>query len=163
MQGHRPLIRFPRIHDPMHRLPRIDRARIRRRQLHRVRCEQFALSRLDILKSDMKIFDQQLSHRSCHPAILVAMIVHGTALSHIPTNRDYFIEIGFIDQIACVILRVPGQIRRKAGFIDSASPPAMTSPRRSPQKPLPEEPEASGPVRQSELAAVLPAHSYFNP
>src|SRR6266436_6798989 len=59
VQGHRALVRFPRIHHAVHRLPRIDRARVGRRQLHSVGCEQTALARLDILKFHVKILDQQ--------------------------------------------------------------------------------------------------------
>src|ERR1700676_1212104 len=88
VQGHRTLVRLPRIHHPVHRLPRIDGARISRGQLHRVRCEQLALARLDIFKSNVKIFDQQLSHRRRHPAILAAMIVHRTALPNLPADGD---------------------------------------------------------------------------
>src|SRR6266852_794906 len=108
VKRHRALVRFARIHHPVHRLPRIDRAWISRRQLHRVRCEQLALARLDILKSDVKIFDQQFSRRRRHPAILVTMIVHRTALPNVPADGDQFVEVCFVDEVARIVLPVPG-------------------------------------------------------
>src|SRR6202521_816159 len=118
VQGHRTLVRLPRIHHPVHRLPRIDRAWIGRCQLHGVRCEQAALARLDILKSDVKIFDQQFSRRRRHPAILAAMIVHRTALPNLPTDSDQFVEVCFVDEVAGIVLPVPDQIGPEAGFVD---------------------------------------------
>src|ERR1700733_6326360 len=100
VQRDRPLIPRSRIHHPMHRLPRIDRARIRRRQLHRVRCGHLTLSRLNILKSYVEIFYQQAPHRSRHPAILPAMIVHRTALPNLPADGEQFVEIRLVDEIA---------------------------------------------------------------
>ena len=64
------LVRFPRIHHPVHRLLRIDRARVRQGQLHRVRCRETALARLDILELQVEIFDKKFSDRRGHPAIL---------------------------------------------------------------------------------------------
>jgi hypothetical protein len=77
-----------------------------------------ALSRRNILKFDMEIFDSQLSDRSRHPAILVPMVVYRTALPYLPAHGDKLIEIGLVDQIARVMLPVPGQVRCKTEFRD---------------------------------------------
>jgi len=122
VQRYGALFRFPRIHHTVHWLPRINHARSSRRQLHRIRCEQLAPARLEILKSDMKIFDQQFSNRGSHPAILVAMIVHRTALSNLPANGHQFVEIRLVDKVAGVVLPVPAQIGSETGFFDRHPP-----------------------------------------
>ena len=89
---------------------------------YRVRCQQPALARLDILKSHVKIFDQQLSHPRRHPAILVSMIVHRNALPNLPADGHQFVEVRFVDQDARVVLPVPAQIGRETGFFDGHLP-----------------------------------------
>jgi hypothetical protein len=66
----------------------------------------------------MEVFDSKLSDRSRHPAILIAMVMYGTALSYLPTDGHKLVEIGLIDQIAGVMLAVPGQEGCKAKFCD---------------------------------------------
>jgi len=46
------------------------------------------------------------------------MIVHGTALANLPADGDEFVESGFVDQVAGVVLGIPAQKRRETGFRD---------------------------------------------
>jgi hypothetical protein len=108
VQGYSALICLSGIDHAMHRLPRIDCAWIYNGQLNRIRCAQAATPRLNILKFDMEIFHGQFSDWRGHPAILVAMIVDGTALAYLPANGDKLVKIRFINQVASVMLAIPG-------------------------------------------------------
>jgi hypothetical protein len=92
----------------LHRFPRIDRAWICNSQLNGIRCEQAAIPGLDVLKFYVEIFYHQFSDGRGHPTVLIAMIVHGTALADLPADGDEFVEIGFVDEVAGVVLAVPG-------------------------------------------------------
>ena len=108
MQGNSALIRLSRIDHTMHWLPRIDRAWICNGQLNRIRCAQAAVSRLEILKFYVEIFHRQFSDWRRHPAILTTMIVDGAALAYLPANGHELVEIRFINQVAGVMLGIPG-------------------------------------------------------
>jgi len=118
MQRYRALIRFAGVDYAMHWLLGIDRAWIGQRQLNRVRCKQTAFPRFNILKFDMEVFDSQLSHWSCHPTILASMVMYGAALPNLPTDGHKLVEIGLIDQVARVMLPVPGQVGCKTELCD---------------------------------------------
>ena len=46
------------------------------------------------------------------------MIVHRTALAYIPADGEEFVELGLVDEVAGVVLAVPGQIGGEAGLVD---------------------------------------------
>ena len=67
--------------------------------------------RANILFHDMEILHQQTADGHRHPAILIAMVVDGAGLADFPADGDQFIEGSFIDEVASVVLAVPGEIR----------------------------------------------------
>ena len=66
----------------------------------------------------MKVFHLKYAERNRHPAVLVAMIVHGTRLTNFPTDRHQFVKRSAVDQIARVVLTIPVQVRRERIGID---------------------------------------------
>ena len=67
---------------------------------------------------DVKIVHQQSSDRHGHPAVLVAMVVHRTGLPNFPTDSHQLVQRSLVDQIARVVLAIPGEIRRKRLGVD---------------------------------------------
>src|SRR5215469_11446625 len=59
----------------------------------------------------MKILHLQAAQRDRHPAVLIAMIVDRTGLAYFPADGHQLIERSAIDQIARVVLTIPGEIR----------------------------------------------------
>ena len=61
----------------------------------------------------MKILDQQAADGDGHPAVLVAVVVDGTGLADFPADGNQFVERSFVDQVAGVVLAIPGEIGRQ--------------------------------------------------
>src|SRR4029077_15093438 len=95
----------------MYRLQRIDSARMPGIHLHSISGFQFATAFFDLLKNDAVVFDEQSADRNSHPAVLVAMIMDGTGLTHFPTDCNQFVEQRLVDQIAVVVLAIPVEVR----------------------------------------------------
>src|SRR5215471_2367637 len=70
---------------------------------------------LKILRYQMKVFYQQSPDGHQHPAVLLAMVVDGARLTHLPANGNELIERCLIDQVAGVVLAVPGEKGVKTG------------------------------------------------
>jgi len=118
MQRNGALIGLPRVDDTVHRIAGIDGARMCWRQFHGVRRNEAAFSRGEILKFEMKVFDLEAADGGGHPTILVAMVVHGANLAGLPADGEEFVELGFIDEVARVVLAVPAEIGSEGGFLD---------------------------------------------
>src|SRR5580692_3605998 len=58
----------------------------------------------------MEILYQQAADGDSHPAVLVAVVVDRASLADLPTDGDQFVERIFVDQVAGVVLAIPGQI-----------------------------------------------------
>jgi hypothetical protein len=110
VQTYRPLLEFTRIEDTMHRLQWINRARMRRIHLDSFRGFELADAFVQILRDDPVILNQESPDRRRHPAILVAMIVDRTHLTDFPADRDQLIKRRLVDEVAGVMLAIPGQI-----------------------------------------------------
>ena len=76
VQADCPLIEFARIENAMHGLERIHGTGLSWIHLNRVGGRELAGAFLHALADDAIILDQQFSDGDCHPAVLVAMIVH---------------------------------------------------------------------------------------
>ena len=50
------------------------------------------------------------------------MIVDGTAHPDLPANRQQFVQIGFVNQIAGIVLRIPEQVGLQRFGIDRILP-----------------------------------------
>jgi hypothetical protein len=114
MQAHRALVEFAGIINAVHGLERIDRAGLARIHFDGVRSFQVTRTLFEILLDQVKVFHSQASDGNCHPAILFTMVVHRTGLSDLPADGDQFVERSLIDQIAGVMLLVPGEIGGKS-------------------------------------------------
>jgi len=142
--------------------PRADpHARISRRQLHRVRCEQPTPARFEILKSDMKIFDLQFSNRGRHPPLLVASMVHRTALSNRPANRHRFVETRLVARVAGGVWPAPSPNRERDWLVRPLSSEARKGSSPSYRRPRCGTREVPAPVRPSELAAAPSIRSWL--
>lgn len=108
MEAHRALLELARIHHAMHGIGWVDRTGVR--QIHLDGIERFepAASSLQILVDEVKVFDQEARDGNRHPAILIAMIVHGTGLPGFPADGHQFVEGCAVDQVARVMLPIPG-------------------------------------------------------
>jgi hypothetical protein len=104
------LIECAGIEDAVNGFEWIDGAGVRGVHLHDFGGPDDGLAESDVLPYDMKVFDQQPTDGYGHPAILVAMIVHGTGLADFPANGHQFIEGSFVDEVARVVLAIPGEI-----------------------------------------------------
>ena len=118
VQAHRPLIELSGVEHAVHRIGRIHSARLRHIHLHRVERLEPATPASEILVNQMKVLHQQPPDGNSHPAILITMVVHGTRLSNLPADRHQFVERSSVNQIASVMLPVPGQIRSKRRLAD---------------------------------------------
>jgi hypothetical protein len=60
-----------------------------------------------ILPADNSIIlNQQSSEWHSHPAILAAMVVNLALLPRFPADREHFVEVGFVDEVAGIV-RLP--------------------------------------------------------
>jgi len=110
MQADGALVEFSRIHHAVYGIPRIDRTRMQDIHFDCIERLQPTTPASKVLVNEMKIFHLQTANRNCHPAVLIAMVVHGTRLTDLPANGHQFIERRAINQIACVMLPIPIQI-----------------------------------------------------
>ena len=104
------LVEFAGIEDAMDGLERINGAGMRGIHLDGVSGFDRAFAEGKVLINHMKVFDQQTPERDSHPTVLVAMVVHGTGLADLPADGEQFIERSFVDQVAGVVLAIPGEI-----------------------------------------------------
>jgi hypothetical protein len=104
------LVEVAGIEDAVDGLLRIDGARLRDIHLDSFGGLDGGFPEGEVLMEDVKIFDEQAANGDGHPAILVAVVVHGTGLADFPADGDEFVERSFIDQIAGVVLAVPGEV-----------------------------------------------------
>ncbi len=102
------LVEFAGIQHTMHGLLRIDGAGLGDIHLDDLGGLQFAAAGGDVLLYDMEILHLQAADGHRHPTVLIAMVVDGTGLTDLPTDGQQFIERSLVDQIAGVVLAVPG-------------------------------------------------------
>ena len=76
VQADRPLIEFAGIENAVDGLERIHGTGLSWIHFHRVGGGELAGALFQTLRNDAVILDQQFSDGDCHPAILVAMVVH---------------------------------------------------------------------------------------
>jgi hypothetical protein len=110
VQADRALIEFTRIHDAMDGIGGIDGTRMKDIDLDGVGGFEAAMTTLQILMNQMKVFYLKAADGGGHPAILVAMVVHGTGLADFPANGHQFIEWRAVNEVAGVVLTVPIEI-----------------------------------------------------
>lgn len=108
------LVEFARIQHTMHGLERINRTGTRDIHLERVGRLDCALAAGDVLIYHVKILHEQAANRDGHPAVLVAVIVHGAYLADLPADGDQLVERSLVDEVARVVLTIPGEIRRES-------------------------------------------------
>jgi len=107
------LVEFAGIEDPVNGFERIDGAGVRGIHLYGLGGRNRAFAAGDILMHDVKILDEQTADGDGHPAVLVAVIVHGAGLADFPADGEQLIKRSFVDQVASVVLAVPGEIGRE--------------------------------------------------
>ena len=88
VHAHGALIELTRIKDPMDGFERVDGAGVRRIHLDGLSGFDGGFTQSDVLMHDVKILDEQPADGNGHPAVLVAVIVHGTGLSDFPADGD---------------------------------------------------------------------------
>ena len=76
------------IDDPVDRIGGVNCARTSRVHFDCVCRSQLTSPRIQILRPEMEIFHQQAARGHQHPAVLVAMIVHGADLADFPANGN---------------------------------------------------------------------------
>ena len=69
-----------------------------------------ARSSFDILLYNAVVLDQQPSDWYSHPTILVPVIVYGTSWANFPADCQKLILRSLVDQVASVMLHIPGQV-----------------------------------------------------
>ena len=105
------LVEFLWIDDAMYGISWVDRTRMCNVHLHGVERCKLAVTGEEILMYKVEVFDLEPAKWDRHPAVLVAMVVNGANLTHFPANGHQFIERRAIDQIARIVLPIPGEIR----------------------------------------------------
>jgi hypothetical protein len=113
VQADRALVEFAGIEDTMHGLVWIHGAGMLGIHLNSFGGLDVAFSGSHILLDHAKIFYQQPADRDGHPAVLVPVIVDRARLAGFPANCKQFIERSFIDEVASIVLAVPGEIGSK--------------------------------------------------
>ena len=108
VQADRSLIEFAWVVDAMHGFLRIDGAGMSGVHLHGVSGFEITRSGLELLRNHTIVFDQQPADGNGHPAILVAVVMHRASLSDLPTHGNQLVERSFVDQVAGVMLSIPG-------------------------------------------------------
>ena len=107
------LVEVTRIEDAVNWLERIDGAGMSQIHLDGFGGFDMAFAGCNILMHDMKVFNEQAADGDGHPAILVAVVVDRTGLADFPADGNQFVERCFIDEVAGVVLAVPGEIGRE--------------------------------------------------
>ena len=68
---------------------------------------------VEVLRNRAVVLDPQAPDRDRHPAILLAVVVHRTRLADLPADGNQFVERRLVNQVAGVVLAVPGQVGRQ--------------------------------------------------
>src|SRR5579862_4895756 len=113
MQADGTLAELARVEHPVNRRERVDGTRILRIDLDSVGGTQIAGARVDALVQDLVVLHAETADGRGHPAILVAMVVYRAGLSHFPADGNEFVERRLVDEIARVMLGVPGEVGRE--------------------------------------------------
>lgn len=108
MQAHCPLVEFSRVDHAVYGIYGIDGTRLGNIHLNRIQRLKLTLTSLQILLKEMKILHAQAPKGGRHPTILVAVVVHGTGLANFPADGYQLIQRSAIDQIARIVLAIPG-------------------------------------------------------
>src|SRR6266496_3633733 len=101
------LIEFPGIDHAMNGIRGIDSAGMRDVHFNRVERLQPASANRQVLPYEMEVFYVETADGNRHPAILIAMVVHRTRMSHFPADGHQFVNRRAFDQIARVVLAIP--------------------------------------------------------
>lgn len=112
------LVELARIDYAMYGICGVHRTGLGDVHLHSVERLQLAATGRQILLNKVKVFYVKPAEWNRHPAVLVAMIMNGTGLAHLPANGHQLIERSAIDQIARIVLTIPSEIRRERVGID---------------------------------------------
>src|SRR5664279_1007508 len=107
MKAHGTLSELARIAHVMHRVAWIDSYRVGRIDFHHVGGYDIAALRSQVLFDHAVVAYRKPTHRRSHPAVLVLVVVDGRPHAHLPTNRQEFIKLGFVDEVPSVVLPVP--------------------------------------------------------
>ena len=91
MQTYRALTEMLRIEHAMHRIGGIDRAGMSWIHFDSVGRSELGLSVIEVLRNQVKIFDQKAADWNLHPAILIAMIMDRADLANFPADCDQFV------------------------------------------------------------------------
>src|SRR5580700_9158519 len=122
VQADRALVEIVGIEDAVNGLERVDGAGVRGIHLNGFAGLEAACSASDVLVHDVKILDQKTADGDSHPAVLIFMVVNGAGLADLPADGEQLVEMGFVDQIAGIVLAVPGEIgRQRIGIERSVS------------------------------------------
>lgn len=105
------LVELARIDYPMYGICGVHCTGMSDVHLHGVERLQLAAPGRQILMNKVEVFYVKPAEWNRHPAVLVAMIMNGTGLACLPTNGHQFIQWSAVNQIASVVLTVPGEIR----------------------------------------------------
>jgi hypothetical protein len=115
------LVELAGVENTMYRLEGIDGAGMRGVHLDGVGGLDRALAKGKILVKHAKILDQQTADGDGHPTILVFVVVHGAGLADLPADGEQLIDRSFIDQVAGVVLAIPGEIGSEGFGMDRSA------------------------------------------
>src|SRR5262245_60585237 len=82
--------------------------------LHLLCALQYTFTAIQVLRYHPVILDLQPANRHCHPAVLVAMVVHGAGLAYLPADCKQLVKWCLVYEVASVVLPVPPEIGRKS-------------------------------------------------
>src|SRR5580692_1707079 len=118
MQAYRALPEFAGVDDSMDRIAGIDRAGMSDIHFYCIQRLEARTALCNVLMHEVKVLDLQAAYGDSHPAILIAMIVDRTHLPDLPADGHQFVERRAIDEVARVVLAVPGQVGRERVGVD---------------------------------------------
>jgi hypothetical protein len=107
------LVELARIDHAMHGISGVDGAGVSDIHFDGVGGFEAGPALLQILMNQMKVFHLQAADGDSHPAILVAMVVHGAGLADFPANGHQFVKWRAVDEVASVVLAVPVEVGRE--------------------------------------------------
>lgn len=107
------LVELAGIDDAMYRIGGVDRTRMGDIHLHGVERFQPAMPSRQILINKVEILYLEPAKWDCHPAVLIAMIMNGAGLTDLPANGHQLVKWSAINQIAGIVLTIPGEIRHE--------------------------------------------------
>jgi len=97
METNGTLVPFAWIEDGMHRFAGIDGAGLGCVHLNQVGRFNFATVRVEVLRDNAIILDLEAANRGRHPTVLVAVVVDGADLAHLPADGHEFKSVGLDD------------------------------------------------------------------